>query len=192
MAMGVAASKNITQAITPMPRGIKPMLCSLIKQPFNDPEYLFEIKWDGYRIIGYKDEGFVKITSRGGHDYSKKYPSIVRALENLPHKIVLDGEAIVLNNEGKPDFDALQNFNGKRSGVFYYVFDVLWLDGVNLMKLPLLERKRILKDVVKDNAILRYSDHFDDGIELFRQAEAMNLEGIIAKQKHSAYTPDRR
>lgn len=175
-----------------MPTGIKPMLCSLLKQPFDDPEYLFEIKWDGYRIIAYKDDRFVKITSRGGHDYSKKYPSIVGALENLPHNIVLDGEVIVLNSEGKPDFDALQNFNGKRSGVFYYVFDVLWLDGANLMKLPLLERKRILRDVVRENAILRYSDHFEDGIELFRQAEAMTLEGVIAKQKHSAYIPDRR
>src|SRR5688500_15590282 len=190
--MGAAVSNRVREGIAPMPTGIKPMLCSLLKQPFDDPEYIFEIKWDGYRIIAYKDHHLVKISSRGGHDYSKKYPSIVRALENLPHNIVLDGEAIVLNSEGKPDFDALQNFNGKKSGVFYYVFDILWLNGVNLMGLPLLERKRILKDVVSDNAILRYSDHFEDGIELFRQAEVMKLEGIIAKQKHSAYIPDRR
>lgn len=176
----------------PMPVGVRPMLCTLLKKPFDDPDYVFEIKWDGYRLIAYKDSRTLKLSSRGGQDYTKKYPPIARALEKFPHDVVLDGEAIVLNAEGKPDFDALQNFNGQKSGVLFYVFDILWLDGRNLMKLPLLERKAILKDIVGDHSIIRYSDHFENGIELFRQAELMKLEGIIAKQKKSHYVPDRR
>lgn len=175
-----------------MPLQIKPMLCTLLKEPFDDPNYLFEVKWDGYRLIAYKGDGILKLSSRGGHDYTKKYPPIARALEQLTHDVVLDGEAIVLNQEGKPDFDALQQFNGQKSGVFFYVFDILWLDGRDLMKLPLFERKEILKDVVGDQSIIRYSDHFDNGIELFRQAESMKLEGVIAKQRNSPYIPDRR
>ena len=175
-----------------MPLDVKPMLCTLLKEPFNDPAYLFEVKWDGYRIMAYKGKDVVKLASRGGHDYTKKYPPIARALKNLPHDLVVDGEAIVLNEEGKPDFDALQKFNGQKSGAFFYVFDILWLDGKDLMGLPLTRRKEILKDIVQENAVIRYSDHFDSGIELFRHAEAMKLEGIIAKQRASPYIPDGR
>lgn len=175
-----------------MPRGIKPMLCTLLKRPFNAADYLYEVKWDGYRLISYKNDTDVRLSSRGGHDYTAKYPSIVRALEKTGHSMVIDGEAIVLNREGKPDFDALQKFNGQMSGVFYYVFDILWIDGRDLMKFPLIERKKILKDVVYDHPVIRYSDHFEDGIELFRHAESMKLEGIIAKQKASVYAPGHR
>lgn len=176
----------------PMPTNIRPMLCTLLKEPFDDPGYLFEVKWDGYRIIAYKGTNLLRLSSRGGHDYTSKYPSIGRALQNLSHDLVLDGEVVVLNKEGKPDFDALQNFNGKKSGVLFYVFDILWMDGQDLMDLPLTERKKILKDIVDGNSIVRYSDHFDNGVELFQQAQAMKLEGIIAKQRSSRYVPDRR
>ena len=175
-----------------MPLDVKPMLCTLLKEPFNDPAYLFEVKWDGYRIVAYKDANVLKLASRGGLDYTKKYPPIVRALQSLAHDLVIDGEVIVLNKEGKPDFDALQKFNGQKSGVFFYVFDILWLDGKDLMGLPLTQRKEILKEIFEGNGVIRYSEHFDNGIELFRHAEAMKLEGIIAKQRASAYIPDRR
>src|SRR5690349_22287356 len=95
---------------TPMPTGIKPMLCTLLKEPFSDPDYLYEVKWDGYRLLTYKDGASVKLSSRGGLDYTRKYPPIARALGALPQDVVIDGEAIVLNKEGKPDFDALQKF----------------------------------------------------------------------------------
>lgn len=175
-----------------MPTGIKPMLCTLLKEPFSDPDYLYEVKWDGYRLLTYKDGASVKLSSRGGLDYTRKYPPIARALGALPQDVVIDGEAIVLNKEGKPDFDALQKFNGQQSGVFFYAFDILWADGNDLMRLPLVERKQILKSIVQDNSVIRYSEDFDDGIALFRHAEAMKLEGIIAKQRSSPYMPDRR
>src|SRR5688572_28566983 len=118
-----SASKSRAQrATTPMPMGIKPMLCTLLKQPFKDPGYLFEIKWDGYRLIAYQNSQATRLTSRGGHDYTRKYPPIARALQQLGHDMVLDGEAVVLNREGRPDFDALQRYNGQKAGVFFYVF----------------------------------------------------------------------
>ena len=174
-----------------MPTNIRPMLCTLIREPFEDPDYLFEVKWDGYRIIAYKGAS-IKLISRGGQDYTRKYPGIARALEKFSEEFVLDGEVVVLNKEGKPDFDALQKFNGQKSGALYYVFDILWKDGRELIGLPLTERKRILKDLVEGNSVIRYSDHFDNGIQLFQQAQAMKLEGIIAKRRSSRYVPDRR
>jgi bifunctional non-homologous end joining protein LigD len=182
----------VKEGNSPRPDKVKPMLCSLLKEPFNDPAYIYEIKWDGYRSIGYTEKGKAKLDSRGGLDLSKKYPGVVQALAKLGHDAVLDGEIVFINNEGKPDFDALQKVNGNKAPVYYYVFDILWLDGKNLMKLPLAERKRILKDVVSDNNVLRYSEDFDDGLHLFEQAKSLGLEGIVAKMRHSTYHPGDR
>lgn len=177
---------------SPMPRDVRPMLCTLLKEPFDNPDYIFEIKWDGYRIMAYKADDSIELRSRGGHDYTRKYPPVIQALEQVSGQFVIDGEVVVLNKEGKPDFDALQKFNGQKSGALFYVFDILWLDGRDLMRLPLIDRKQILKDLVSGNSVIRYSDHFENGIELFQQARQMNLEGIIAKHRSSAYLPDRR
>ena len=122
---------------SPIPASVSPMLCTLMKEPVSDPEYLYEIKWDGYRIISYVNNGKVRMESRSALDYTKKYPPIVQALKDLKKNIVLDGEVVVFNKEGLPDFDALQLYNGHNSPIAYCVFDVLWLDGYNLMNLPL-------------------------------------------------------
>lgn len=168
------------------------MLCTLVHEPFQNPDYIFEVKWDGYRVISYKDGDHVKLESRGGLSFSKKYPSIISALQKLPHDIVMDGEIVVLNDEGKPDFDALQKFNGAKSGVIYYAFDLLWCDGEDLMSRPLLERKEQLKKILGGNTAVRYSDHFEDGLSLFNQVQQLSLEGIVAKLKTSRYVPDKR
>ena len=128
-----------------MPTAVKPMLCTLLKKPFNDPAYVYEVKWDGYRIIAYKNHKHVRLDSRGGLDYTKKIPTPCKRIKELKHDLILDGEAVVLNGEGKPDFDALQKFNGQNSGVVFYAFDILWLDGEDLTRRTLLERKQILK-----------------------------------------------
>jgi bifunctional non-homologous end joining protein LigD len=186
-------SKRPSQALkTAMPASVKPMLCTLLKKPFNDPAYVYEVKWDGYRIIAYKDRKRIRLDSRGGLDYTKKYPPIVTALQELSHDIVLDGEAVVLNGEGKPDFDALQKFNGQNSGIIYYAFDILWMDGENLIQRPLLERKQILKKVIKGSNVIKYSEHFDDGLALYEQVVSLGLEGIVAKNRSSTYIPDDR
>jgi bifunctional non-homologous end joining protein LigD len=174
---------------SPIPSSVSPMLCTLTKEPVSDPEYVFEIKWDGYRIISYVNKGKVRMDSRSALDYTKKYPPIVQALKDLKKNIILDGEVVVFNKEGLPDFDALQLYNGHNSPISYCVFDVLWMDGYTLMYLPLVERKDILKKIVKGNKVLKFSESFDDGERLYQHMLEKNLEGIVAKKKHSEYLP---
>src|SRR3954463_15540923 len=107
--------------------------------------------------------GKVRMASRSALDYTAKYPPIVNALKELGHDAVLDGEAVVFNAEGKPDFDALQLYNGHDTPIIYCVFDLLWLDGFDLMHLPLTDRKAILAKLVEENETLRFSTSFDDG-----------------------------
>jgi bifunctional non-homologous end joining protein LigD len=182
-------TKGIRKAI---PASVKPMLCTLTKEVVPDADYLYEVKWDGYRIISYVDDGKVRMDSRSALDYTKKYPPVVKALSALGHDAVLDGEVVVFNEEGKPDFDALQAFNGHSTPINYCVFDILWLDGYNLMSLELTDRKAILKELVEGNEVLRFSESFDDGQALYQQALDLDLEGIVAKRKDSIYSPDAR
>jgi bifunctional non-homologous end joining protein LigD len=175
-----------------MPAVAAPMLCTLTKEPIDDPAYLFEIKWDGYRIISYIKGKNVRLGSRGGLDYTSRYPRIAAALTSLGHDAVIDGEAVVFNAEGAPDFDALQLYNGHQTDITYCVFDLLWIDGYSLMDLPLTARKQRLKELIGDNPALRLSDSFDDGPALYQEMLARNLEGIVAKQRDSAYHPGER
>jgi len=175
-----------------IPKSIKPMLCTLTKEVVRDQDYLYEVKWDGYRIISYIQNGKVRMDSRSALDYTNKYPPVANALKELGHDAVLDGEVVVFNEDGKPDFDALQTYNGHHSPINYCVFDILWLDGYNLMELPLTDRKAILKQLVESNELLRFSESFDDGEALYQQALDLDLEGIVAKRKHSNYVPDAR
>jgi bifunctional non-homologous end joining protein LigD len=174
---------------TPIPSSVSPMLCTLTKEPVSDPEYIFEIKWDGYRIISYVNKGKVRMDSRSALDYTKKYPLIAQSLKDLKKDVVLDGEVVVFNKEGLPDFDALQLYKCHNSPISYCVFDILWMDGYNLMHLPLVERKEILKKLVGKNDVLKYSESFDDGEGLYQHMLDINLEGIVAKKKHSEYLP---
>ena len=174
---------------SPPPTTVSPMLCTLTKEPVTNPEYIFEIKWDGYRIISYVQKGKVRMDSRSALDYTKKYPPVVEALKALKRDIILDGEVVVFNEEGLPDFDALQLYNGHNTPISYCVFDILWLDGYNLMELPLEERKKILKALVKGNKVLKFSESFDDGEGLYQYMLEKNLEGIVAKKRDSEYLP---
>jgi bifunctional non-homologous end joining protein LigD len=175
-----------------MPAGVAPMLCTLTKEPLDDPDYLFEIKWDGYRIISYVQKGRVRMDSRSAKDYTARYPPVVAALQELGHDAVIDGEVVVFNEEGAPDFDALQLYNGHDTAIAYCVFDLLWLDGYNLMALPLTARKDLLAALVKDSAVFQVSESFDDGPGLYKEMLARNLEGIVAKKRDSPYQPGAR
>ena len=183
----------VTQGIKrTMPKSVKPMLCTLTKEVVADDDYLYEIKWDGYRIISYIQNDKVRMDSRSALDYTHKYPPVAKALKDLGHDAVLDGEVVVFNDEGKPDFDTLQTYNGHNTPINYCVFDVLWLDGYDLKELPLTERKAILKDLLEGNDVLRFSQSFEDGAALYQQALDLDLEGIVAKRKDSSYVPDAR
>jgi bifunctional non-homologous end joining protein LigD len=184
------ASKSIET--TYAPTAVKPMLATLVKQPFQDDDYVFEVKWDGYRILAFCVDDKVKLQSRGGEDYTKKYPSIVKALQALKLDCILDGEIVYINSEGKPDFDALQRVNGQKAPIVYYCFDLLWLSGKDLMTKSLIERKDLLKRLIADSDIIKFSDHFDDGLTLFDHVKKIGLEGIVAKRKDSRYIPDDR
>jgi bifunctional non-homologous end joining protein LigD len=176
-----ATAKHIERA--DQPTVVKPMLATLIKQPFTDDDYVFEVKWDGYRIIAVSLKGKVKLQSRGGEDYTKKYPSIAKAIKELNVDCILDGEIVYINSEGRPDFDALQRVNGQKAPIIYYAFDLLWLEGQDIMKEKLLHRKARLKKLIDNSQQIKFSDHFEDGNLLFEQIQKIGMEGIVAKRK---------
>jgi bifunctional non-homologous end joining protein LigD len=176
----------------PMPVSVSPMLCSLVKEPPDDPDYIYEIKWDGYRIIAYKNKKKIRLDSRGGLDYTRKYPVIEAALAKLGHDLVLDGEVVVFNEAGLPDFDALQLYNGHYTPISYCVFDILWMDGNDLRKISLRHRKQLLEELVAGNTVLRFSASFDNGPQLYEQMKERNLEGIVAKRAESFYKEGER
>ena len=177
---------------SPMPASIKPMLCTLTKTPVSAAGYIHEIKWDGYRLIAFSDKKTVQLASRSGLDYTAKYPPLARAFKLLKHQVVLDGEAVVLNAAGNPDFDALQKFNGSNDPILFYAFDIIWLDGINLMNLELLKRKQILSMLLEGNEVIRYSEHFDNAHALYSQMQELGLEGIVSKKETSLYRPGER
>jgi bifunctional non-homologous end joining protein LigD len=179
---------------TKMPVGLRPMLATLVDEPFTDGEWQFELKLDGYRTLAYLNNGEVDLRSRKNNSFNKQFDSIQKALMEWNINAVIDGEVVVLNEEGRPDFNKIQLWDTQREGhLVYYVFDLLWLDGLNIMNEALHLRREILKQVMPESGIIRYSDHIDDiGTEFFEVAKKNNLEGIIAKKKDSVYIPDSR
>lgn len=178
-----------------VPANIKPMKATLVDKPFDEPGWLFEVKWDGYRAIAVLDKKeAAQLISRNNLPFDKYYP-INNALKSWKMDAVLDGELLVLNEKGISDFGAMQNWRSEADGnLVYYVFDILWYDGRNLMGLPLSERQAVLKTIIPtDNDHIRQSKVFDaNGIDFFAAAERMGLEGIIAKKADSVYTSDLR
>ncbi|MEO8887106.1 MAG: DNA ligase D [Mucilaginibacter sp.] len=175
-------------------KNIKPMKATLVDEPFDDPEWLYEVKWDGYRAVGFINKGDVQLISRNNLPFNKFYP-IIDHLKKWNINAVLDGEILVLNDKGISDFGALQNWRSEADGTLvYYVFDILWYEGKDLTGLPLKDRLTILIDVLPaDDDSIRQSKVFKgNGIEFFQAAEKMGLEGIIAKKASSAYTSDLR
>lgn len=168
---------------------ITPMLASIDKNPFDDKDWIFEIKWDGYRAITEIEKGEIKFYSRNGIDFSQRFPAIFQALKKIRHDVILDGEVVLLNEKNLPDFQKLQHYETNLNyPLIYYVFDILELNGKNMEKLPLEERKKILKQLLKKNQMIRYCDHVDtNGIAFLEKAKEQGLEGIIAKKKDSQY-----
>ncbi|HEX8376471.1 MAG TPA: DNA ligase D [Pedobacter sp.] len=176
------------------PKDIKPMKATLVDGPFDDPDWLYEVKWDGYRAIAVIDQKGAELISRNNIPFTKYYP-INKLLKDWKINAVIDGEILVLNDKGISDFGALQNWRSEADGnLVYYVFDILWYEGRNLMGLPLIQRLAILKEILPtDDDRIRQSKVFAaNGIEFFQAAEKIGLEGIIAKKADSAYTSDLR
>jgi bifunctional non-homologous end joining protein LigD len=178
-----------------IPENIQPMKATLVDEPFDDPNWLYEVKWDGYRAIATINKGEVDLISRNNKTFNEKFYSIHKLLQKWKINAVLDGEILVLNDKGVSDFGALQNWRSEADGeLVFYVFDILWYEGKNLMGLPLNQRQAILKTILPtDNDHIRQSKVFNaSGIDFFNAAERMGLEGIIAKKASSTYTSDLR
>jgi bifunctional non-homologous end joining protein LigD len=147
-----------------IPKNVKPMKATLVDEPFDEPGWLYEVKWDGYRALATINKGEAELLSRNNLPFDKYYP-INKQLQTWKIDAVIDGEIVVLNDKGTSDFGALQNWRSEADGnLVYYVFDILWYDGKNLMDLPLAQRQAILREVLPtDSDSIRQSQVFDAG-----------------------------
>ncbi|MGB8011921.1 MAG: non-homologous end-joining DNA ligase [Terriglobales bacterium] len=187
-----------------MPSVIRPMLATPANKAFDNPEWLFEIKWDGYRAIAFIEDGHVRLVSRTQNDLTAQFPE----LGSLPQfvkaeRAILDGEIVALDDEGRPSFSLMQQRTGFQPGkrrlprregvpVVYYAFDLLYLDGIDLHRVALEERKRLLQDRIENSAVIHFSDHYaEKGLDLFEAAKQRGLEGIVAKKRTSTYEEKR-
>jgi bifunctional non-homologous end joining protein LigD len=198
--LAISMAKQLKGSVNrPAPSKVTPMLALSIAQPFNRADWLYEIKWDGYRAISFIEDGRVRLASRNHNDFTGQYPEL-QALPNYvsARTAVLDGEVVALDQEGRASFSLMQQRTGIRKRgrrvagrsdvpVIYYVFDLIYLEGYDLHRVPLEQRKQVLSQIVTPSEIIRYSDHFDDGRALFEVARQKGLEGIIAKRRESCY-----
>ena len=185
-----------------MPSRVEPMLATLADHPFSDPDWLFEIKWDGVRALAWIDDGGVTLRSRNNIDITSRYPELA-ALPRVfaGRQAIVDGEIVALDASGHSNFQRWQERMHVRAPgekqvretpVVYFVFDLLYCDGYDLREAQLLERKRLLQRMLHRDARFRYSDHqVEHGKELFELAKENGLEGIVAKRVDSAYVGDR-
>ena len=170
------------------------MLAKEADEPFDDKDWLYEIKWDGYRAIAEVNNGDVRLYSRNGNTFENSYPVVVNELKKIRADAVIDGEIVVLNDEGHPEFQLLQHYEENRHRpIQFYAFDVLSLNGHDTTQLPLIERKELLQGIIPKNEVIKYSDHIlVKGIAFFNVSKEKNLEGIIAKKADSLYYTGKR
>lgn len=164
------------------------MLATLTDQPFDDPAWVFETKWDGFRAIAVAAPGHASLYSRNGNDISRKYPSICAALSAIKQAAVLDGELVAVDAHGRSRFQLLQNAKREHVRLLYCVFDLLYLDGKDLREKTLLERKAELQRILPNSPLLLYSAHVvGEGLKAFNRAKRANEEGVMAKLASGRY-----
>jgi bifunctional non-homologous end joining protein LigD len=187
-----------------MPTVIHPMLATITDKSFDNPDWLFEIKWDGYRAVAFIDGGRVRLVSRNQNELTAQFselgslPKYVKA-----ERAILDGEIVALDEQGRPSFSLMQQRTGFQPGkrrlpgragvpIIYYAFDLLYLDGFDLRRVTLEQRKRLLQERIKTGELVHFSDHFaEKGLDLFEAAKQRGLEGIVAKKRNSCYEEKR-
>jgi bifunctional non-homologous end joining protein LigD len=175
-------------------RELRPMLAKSADAPFDDPEWIFELKLDGYRALAFVDRNSARLISRRGTELSPDYPAIIEDLLRMRVEAVFDGEIVVIDQAGIPRFELLQNYKKAGQGyLVYYVFDILFLNGRDVRAQPLSERKEILQFILNSSDKVRYADHVaGNGIKFFDLVKKMGLEGIIAKKKSGLYLNGKR
>jgi bifunctional non-homologous end joining protein LigD len=170
------------------------MHATVVKEPFDDPDWIFEVKWDGYRAVAEIRDGTVSLYSRNGISFNKKYSPVAESLRKFRFDAVLDGEIVVVDDQGRSDFQKLQHYQDPGGGsLIYYVFDLLYFQGHDLTGLPLLRRKELLKKILPSSPNIRFSDHIaKEGILFYRVSKEKGLEGILAKHSQSMYETGKR
>ncbi len=182
----------------PFPKSLKPMHARMVERPFSHPGWVFEPKLDGYRAIAFVHDG-VTLKSRAGRDITDQFPEVVSDLETqLDDELVLDGEVAALDENGIPDFQLLQRHSSPSErlnlkgapAVIYYPFDIVYLNGMSLERLPLHRRKKVLAQSIIPGGAVQPIDCIEaEGEAFYQAAEAMGLEGLVAKERNSPYEP---
>jgi len=170
------------------------MLAKLTDEAFDDPNWVFEIKWDGYRAVADLSHDEPLFYSRNGISFLSKFEKVSRDFENQVHHMILDGEIVAYDENGRPNFQLLQQIGDNPDlALTYQVFDILWLNGHSTEELPLIQRKELLKEALVETDVIKYCDHIPEkGIDFFSQMRKMKLEGMIAKKANSPYVENHR
>ena len=185
-----------------MPATIKPMLATLVDEPFSDPDWVFETKWDGFRSVCFLHDGRVRLVSRNQIEMTPQYPELENLAKQFKAKqAIIDGEIVALDEKGMPRFQLLQPRVGRKSGlsallgkgqIVYYVFDLIYCDGYDLTSCTLLERKAMLEKILRPATFVKYAEHIEaEGDLFFKEIEKFRLEGMIAKRAESPYVQKR-
>ncbi|WP_162088299.1 DNA ligase D [Chryseobacterium aquaeductus] len=170
------------------------MLAKISENAFDDKDWIFEIKWDGYRAVADLSKKQPLFYSRNGISFLSKFDTIAEDLSQQKHKMILDGEIVAYDENGKPSFQLLQQIGDNPDlALTYQVFDLLWLNGHSTEELPLIQRKELLKDALIETDLIKFCDHIPEkGIDFFDQMKKMQLEGMIAKKAESIYSHNNR
>jgi bifunctional non-homologous end joining protein LigD len=190
--------------LAPMPRVVKPMLATLVDEPFSNPDWIFETKWDGFRSVCFLRNGKAHFVSRNQLDMTPQYPELAKIGAQVhAEQAILDGEIVALDEHGMPKFQLLQPRHGRKnvseiarlaqhSRIVYYVFDLLYYNGYDLMSCALVDRKAVLEKIIRPGKIVSYSFHVvGEGETFFQEIEKFRLEGMMAKRAASAYVQKR-
>jgi DNA ligase D-like protein (predicted ligase) len=173
---------------------VEPMECLAVSKLPEGSQWVFEIKLDGYRAVGIKSNGSVRLLSRQNNSFNRQYPLIVEALAELPQDTVVDGEVVALDQSGFPNFNLLQNYRTEAARIHFFVFDLLVYQGRDLTRLPLIERREIMRSVLKFSAgRIRITEYLEaSATDMLHAVRQQGLEGIIGKRKDSIYEIGKR
>jgi bifunctional non-homologous end joining protein LigD len=171
-----------------LPKRLQPMLATLTDGPFDNPDWIFEDKYDGFRMVAKVESGKVTLYSRNGQVISRNYIEVAKALEGVESDAVIDGELVALDENGVSHFQLLQNALRHKAKLLYCAFDLMFQDGEDLRAMPLIERKKRLKAVLPKHTLIAFSRHRKTfGTRFFEEAGRKGLEGIMAKRARSRY-----
>ena len=177
-------------------RFIEPMLLLRTEDLPDDPaRWSYQLKFDGYRAVAFKTGGKLHLRSRNDNDFSNRYPAVVRGLARLPNETVIDGELIALADDGRPSFNALQNFDSSESAILYFVFDVMLFQGHDVTKETLDARRELMERRIVTHLTepVRYTDTLHASLrDLVHSVKVQRLEGLVAKRRDSQYEPGLR